>query len=119
MKLAHPAADLLGVVVHPGHHAEGAVVEAQVLGEGAPQVSHADDHHGVLAVEAEQGVQVVGQGVDVVADAADAELAELGEVLADLGGGEVVALRHLLRGDPLDLRAPGGGAGSAGRTRAG
>ena len=45
---------------------------------------------------------MVGQGVDVVADAADAELAELGEVLADLGGGEVVALRHLLRGDPVD-----------------
>jgi hypothetical protein len=56
----------------------------------------------VLAVETQEGVEVIGQGLDVVADAADAELPELGQVLADLRGGEVVALRHLLRGDPLD-----------------
>jgi hypothetical protein len=42
------------------------------------------------------------QVLDVVADAADAELTEVGEVLADLGGVEMKLLGQRLRGDGLD-----------------
>ena len=45
------------------------------------------------------------QVLDVVADAADAELAEVREVLADLRGVEVELLGERLRRDGLD---PGG-----------
>ena len=94
------ASHLGGIAVDAGDDLEGPLVEAQVAGQGAPQVAHADDHQLVVAVEAEEVVEVGGQLVDVVADAADAEAAELGEVLADLGGGEEVAAGQLLRGDP-------------------
>src|SRR6185436_255475 len=60
---APAAADLLRVVVHSRHAVEGAVIESQILGEGAAEVAHAHDHHGVLTVQAEEGIEVLGQGV--------------------------------------------------------
>src|SRR6202049_1577880 len=98
------AADLARIVVHSGDDVEGAVVEAEVAGEGAAEVAHADDDHRVIAVEAEERVEVLGELGDLVADAADAELAELGEVLADLGRRQVIAPRHLLRGDARETK---------------
>ena len=58
--------------------------------------------HPQLAVEAEDLPQVPLQVLDVVADAAHAELAEVGEVLADLRGVEVELLGQRLRRDRLD-----------------
>src|SRR5262249_13020546 len=48
--------------------------------------------------------QVPLQVADVVADAAHAELAEIGEVLADLRRVQVELLRQRLRGNGLDAR---------------
>jgi hypothetical protein len=61
------------------------------------------------SVEVEQAREVVGEAAHVVADAADAELTELREVLADLGRGEMEMAGELLRGDvvdPLRLELP-------------
>ena len=48
--------------------------------------------------------KVALQVADVVADAAHAELAEVGEVLADLRGVEVELFGERLRGDRADAR---------------
>ena len=56
-----------------------------------------------LAVEPEDLAQVPAQLLDVVADAADAELAEVGQVLADLRGVEMELLGERLR---RDVRTP-------------
>ena len=55
-----------------------------------------------FAIEAEDLAQVALQIADVVADAADAELAEVGEVLADLRGVEVKLLGERLGRDRAD-----------------
>ena len=54
------------------------------------------------AIEAEDVPQVAPQVLHVIADAAHAELAETGEVLADLRRIELEPLRKPLRGDRLD-----------------
>jgi hypothetical protein len=62
-------------------------------------------------VEVEQAREVVGQPLDVVTDAADPELSELREVLADLRRGEMEVPGELLGGDvadPLGLELPQG-----------
>ena len=71
---------------------EAVVAEARVVGERQAEVAGAQDDDLELAIEAEDLAQVPAQVLDVVADAADAELAELGEVLADLGGVEAELL---------------------------
>ena len=58
------------------------------------------------AIEAKDLAQVTAQLGDVVANAADAELAEVRQVLADLRRSEVELFRQGLRGDGLD---PAGG----------
>jgi 4-amino-4-deoxy-L-arabinose transferase-like glycosyltransferase len=102
---ADPVADLLRIDVDPGDHAEAAVVESRIAGEGASEVPHADDEQRLLHVETEEGVQPAGQVADVVPHAAHAELSEVGEILADLRRRQVVAISHLLGGDALDPEA--------------
>src|SRR5262249_40418793 len=55
----------------------------------------------VLALRAQDLADLVEQGVDRVADAALAELAEPGQIATDLRGVDVRVLRDLLRGDPV------------------
>src|SRR5690606_15822406 len=55
--------------------------------------------------EAENGSQLPLEVLDVIADAADAELAEVGQILADLRRVQVKLLGQRLRRDCLD---PGG-----------
>ncbi|MNC95728.1 hypothetical protein D3C83_129170 [compost metagenome] len=57
-----------------------------------------------MAVEAENLPQMPPKVLHVIADAADAELAEVREVLADLRGVEVELLGKRLRGDCLHTR---------------
>ena len=57
-----------------------------------------------LLIEAENLAKVPLQVADVVADAADAELAEVGEVLADLRRVEVELLGERLRRDGANAR---------------
>ena len=55
-----------------------------------------------LAIEAEDLAQVTPQVLDVVADAAHAELAEVRQVLADLGGVQAELLGQAARRDGVD-----------------
>ena len=90
-----------------------------IVGEREAEVAGADDRDAQLAIEAEDLAQVALQIADVVADAADAELAEVGEILANLRGVQVELLGQRLRRDRphagvFELRS-----GSAGRPTAG
>ena len=73
------------------------VAEAGIVGERQPEIAGAHDRDAHATVEAENLPQVAAQLLDVVADAADAELAEVREVLADLRGVEVELLGQRLR----------------------
>ncbi len=99
-EVADGRAHLLEVVVEAADDGEGLVVEADGAGQGRAQVAHADHHHGPRPVDSQQGGQPFAQLIHLVADAADAELAELGEVLADLGGRQPVAVGQLLGRHP-------------------
>ena len=83
---------------------EAFLAEAGVVGERQAEVAGAHDRDAQLAIEAEDLPQVPAQVLDVVADAADAELAEIREVLANLRGVEVELLGQRLRRDRLARR---------------
>ena len=95
-------ADLLLQRVEQRRDLEPFLAEARIVGEREPEVAGAHDGDAQLAIEAENLAQVALQIADVVADAADAELAEVGEVLADLRGVEVKLLGERLRRDGAD-----------------
>ena len=78
---------------------EAFLAEARIVGERQPEIAGAHDRDAQLAVEAEDLPQMPLQIADVVADAADAELAEIREVLADLRGVQMELLGERLRRD--------------------
>ena len=84
---------------------EAFLAEARIVGEREAEVAGAHDRDAQLAIEAENLPQVPLQIADVVADAAHAELAEVGEVLADLRGVQVELLGERLRRDRADAGA--------------
>ena len=73
-----------------------------IVGEREAEVAGAHDRDAQLPIEAEDLAQMPLQIADVVADAADAELAEVREVLADLRGVQVELLGERLRRDRPD-----------------
>ena len=81
---------------------EAFLAEPGIVGEREAEIAGAHDRDAQLAIEAENLAQVALQIADVVADAADAELAEVGEVLADLRGVQVELLGERLRRDGAD-----------------
>ena len=97
-------ADLLVEHVEEGDDLEAFLPEAGVVGEREAEVAGAHDGHAEAPVEAEDLPQVPAEILHVVADAADAELAEVGEVLADLGGVQVELLGEALRRHGLARR---------------
>ena len=98
---------------------EALLPEPGIVGEGEPEVAGAHDGDAQLPIEAEDLAEVPFEIADVVADAADAELAEVREVLADLGGIEVELLGERLGRDGADARRLRARSGSAGRRKAG
>ena len=106
-------------VVEQRRDLEALLAEAGIVGEREAEVAGAHDRDAQLAIEAEDLAQVPLQIADVVADAADAELAEVGEVLADLRGVQVELLGERLRRDRLHAGAPRARSGSGGRPKAG
>src|SRR5437879_5669056 len=64
-------------------------------------MAKADEHHRPLAVEPEDLLELGLQPGHVVADAADAELPEVSEVLADLRRVQVESIGELLGGNGL------------------
>ena len=91
--------DLRAQVVEERDDLEPFLTEARVVGERETEIAGADDRHAELAIEAENLAQVALQIADVVADAADAELAEVRQVLANLRGVQVELLGERLRRD--------------------
>ncbi len=100
--VAEAHADLLVRGVEHGDQLEALLGEAAVAGQGGAQRAGAHDDHVPRALEAETALDLVDQAVDLVAHAARAELAEVREVLADLGRVQVDHAGELLGRDALD-----------------
>src|SRR5439155_14066987 len=81
---------------------EAFLPEAGIVGQRQTEIARADDGDTQLASEAENLSKMPLEIADVVADAADAELAEIREVLPDLRRVEVKLLGEGLRRDRLD-----------------
>ncbi len=77
-------ADLLVRRVEQRGDFEPLLAEPRIVGQRQAKVSGAHDRHAQVAVEAKNLAQVAAQILDVIADAADAKLTEVGEVLANL-----------------------------------
>ena len=75
---------------------EAFLAEPRVVRQREPEVARADDRHPKLAVEAEDLPEMPLEIADVVADAANAEFTEVGEVLANLRGVQTKLLRQRL-----------------------
>ena len=86
---------------------EAVVGEDVRAGDRLAEVAGAEEGDVVLAGGAQDLADLRDQRVDVVADAALAELAEAGEVAADLGRVDVGVLGELLRGDRLPAHLAG------------
>jgi hypothetical protein len=92
-------ADLLGVAVEERRKTKALRGETAGVRERLPEVSGPDDRESPRLIEAENRQEVALERGDVVADAADAELAEGRQVLADLRRAQVEAPSEALGGD--------------------
>ena len=94
-------ADPVGVGVEQGHDPEAVVGEHGRAGDRLAEVAGAEQRDVVLPAAAQDLADLRVQGLDVVAHAPLAELAEARQVAADLGGVDVRVVGQLLRGDGL------------------
>ncbi len=83
---ADPLADAGRGGVEQADELEPAGAEAGVVRQRGTEVPDADQHAGPGPLHTEHAGDAVAQGADLVADAADAAGAEVGEVLAEPGG---------------------------------
>src|SRR5436853_3202182 len=93
--------DLLARRIEERGNLEAFLAEAGIVGEREAEVAGAEDGDAQAAVEAEDLTQVAAQLFHVIADAADTELTEVCEVLANLRGVEMELLGQALRGNRL------------------
>src|SRR6185503_6526947 len=98
-------ANFRALVVEERQDFESFLSEARVVGQREPEVAGADDGDPQLAIEAQNLAQMALQIADVVADAADTELAEIREILANLRGVQVELLGEGLGGNRTDAVA--------------
>src|SRR5215472_10110986 len=94
--------ELGGIVVEDGGDPEALTCEAFVVIEGRAEVAEPYEGDLPLPVEPQDALQLRLEPGHEVADAAHAELPEVGEVLPHLGGVQAEALRQLLGRDGLD-----------------
>ena len=80
------------------------LAEARIIGERQPEVAGSENRDFEFPLEAQNLTQMTLQILDVIADAADAELAEIGQVFPDLRRVEMKLLRERLRGHGLHAR---------------
>ncbi len=97
------AAAGFGGDVEGGDDFETFFAEAAVAEEGGAEVPDADEDDGLETVVAEDFADGGGEAIDVVAEAAGAELAEVGEVFAELGGFDTGGLGERFGGDGVDV----------------
>jgi putative hemolysin len=95
------AADLRGGDVERGHQLEALLSEALVSQKGPAEVAGANHDHVPGLVGAEDPPKLVDQRPDAVSHARPAELAEVGQVLSHLGGGDLEAVGQAAGGDLL------------------
>ncbi len=94
-------AGLVGIRVENDGDVDPVLGEDRRAGDRLAEPARADERDVVLPLRAQDLADLAEQRVDVVADAALAELAEGREVAADLGGVDVRVVRDLLRGNPV------------------
>ena len=122
-----------GIDVERGHDAKALVAEALVAQQGAAQVTGADHGHRPVAIGAQDLADGLDQVVAAVADARVAKMAEIGQILADLGvakaqqpaelagAGALVAVAHQVlqfaqvQAQPADHRLGNGNLGGGQR----
>src|SRR5262249_16494689 len=97
-------ADFLAQVVEQRRDLEALLPEARVVGEREAGIARAHDSDAQLAVEGEDLAQMPLEVANVVADAADAELAEVREILSNLRGVQMELFRERLRRDRANAR---------------
>jgi hypothetical protein len=95
-------ADQVRIDVEQRRDREAAAAEPAVTGQRVAEVADPDERDGLAVGQAEGGLQVPQQRADLVADPADAVRADVGQVLAQLGGvdaadGRQLVARHRLR----------------------
>ena len=101
LDVADPTADFLRVGVEDRGDVDAVLREDRAAGDRLAEAAGPDQRDVVLALRPQDLADLAEQRVDVVADAALAELAEAGQVPADLGGVDVRVVGDLLRGDAL------------------
>ena len=89
----------LRVGVEHGDDLESLLDESLVADERLAEVADADDRAAAGAVGAEDALDLLDERIDAVADPRQAELAEVGQVLAHLRGREPQVAGELARGD--------------------
>src|SRR5262249_40057479 len=94
-------ADHVGIAVEDGGDVDAVLGEDRRARNCLAEPARADERDVVLALRAQDLADLAEQTVDAVADAALAELAEAGEIAADLSGVDVRVVGDLLRGDPF------------------
>ncbi len=99
---ARAPADLLLERVEQRDHLEPVLAEAGVIGKREAEVAGAHDRHTDVAIETEDLLQVPPQLLDVVPDAAYAELAEVRQVLPNLRRIQLELLGKRLRRNRAD-----------------
>ena len=85
-----------------GDDFEAFASEAAVSEEGAAEVTGADEDDGLEACGAEDVGEFFGEGGDGIAEAAGSEVADVGEVLAELGGFDAGGAGERDGGDGID-----------------
>ena len=98
-------ADLLVPVVEERRDLEAFLPEPRIVGERKAQIAGAHDRDAQLLIQSENLTKMPLQVADVVADAADAELAEVRQVLADLRGVQMELLGQRLGRNRADAGA--------------
>lgn len=88
--------------VEGGDDFEAFASEAAVSEEGAAEVTGADEDDGLEACGAEDVGEFFGEGGDGIAEAAGSEVADVGEVLAKLGGFDAGGAGERDGGDGID-----------------
>ncbi len=83
---------------------EAFLPEPRIVGERESEIAGAEDRDAHGAIEPEDHPQVALELLDVVADAAHAELAEVREVLPNLRGVQMELLGQRLRRDASSRR---------------
>ena len=101
LDVADAATDLLRVGVEDRGDVDPVLGEDRAAGDRLAEPAGADERDVVLALRAQDLADLAEQRVDVVADAALAELAEAREVAADLRRVDVRVVGDLLRRDPV------------------